>query len=169
MPSHYIKKVGAGQKKNMLNYKEIGYMATQYEGSRSYADCVKQAIIDEVIHTDLDSEGIDTIVSVYNMYCLDRCYYNDVWRTFDELMDIIDNMTPEQAFRIGSVSEFSYADDYYRFNGYGNVESATDTKVKKEILQDSDFLDWCFDCQNYDQKEIDKCVDELRRCLALGY
>lgn len=153
----------------MLDYKNIGYMATQYEGSMSYADCVKQAIIDEVIYTDLDGEGVGTVVEGFNLYCLDRCYYNDIWRTFDEIMDMIDNMTPEQAFRLGSVSEFSYTDDYYRFNGYGNIESANEVTVKKEILQDGDFLDWCYERQNYDQKEIDKCVDELRHCLALGY
>lgn len=116
----------------MLDYKNIGYMATQYEGSRSYADCVKQAIIDEVIYTDLDGEGVGTVVEVFNLYCLDRCYYNDIWHTFDEIMDMIDNMTPEQAFRLGSVSDFSYADDYYRFNGYGNIESAK-TTIKKRL------------------------------------
>lgn len=160
-----------GKKKNMLDYKNIGYMATQYEGSMSYADCVKQAIIDEVIYTDLNSESAKTVVGLYNLYLLDAKYYDDVLMTYSNLCDQIDTMEPSEAFQLGinSACQFSWTDDYYKFDGYGNIVSYTDTQAKKEALENTDFLEWCFDCQEYDDQELEECEKYLVKYLKEGY
>lgn len=155
----------------MLDYKKIGYLATQYEGSRNYEDCVKQAIIDEVIYADLDGEAAETIVGLYNLYLLDVNYYDDVLMTYSDLCDKIDKLKPSEAFRLGinSACQFGWADDYYKFDGYGNIESYTDTRAKKEALENTDFLEWCFDRQEYYEEELEECEKYLVKFLKEGH
>lgn len=155
----------------MLDYKQIGYLATQYEGSRSYVDCVKQAIIDEVIYTDLNSESAKTVVGLYNLYLLDAKYYDDVLMTYEELCDQIDTMEPSKAFQLGinSACQFSWTDDYYTFDGYSNIIGYTDTQAKKEALENTEFLEWCFERQEYDEEDLEECEKYLSKYLKEGY
>lgn len=44
--------------------------------------------------------------------------------------------------------DYEENDDYIRFNGYDNVVSYSNSEVKDEALDDSDFIDWLKD--NYD-------------------
>lgn len=146
-------------------------MATQYEGSRNYDECVKQAIIDEVIYTDLNSESAETVVGLYNLYLLDAKYYDDVLMTYEELCDQIDTMEPSKAFQLGinSACQFSWTDDYYKFDGYSNIIGYTDTQAKKEALENTDFLEWCFERQEYDEEDLEECEKYLSKYLKEGY
>ena len=84
----------------------------------------------------------------------DRCY------SMDEIDEILGDRKPSELLNMAS-SDFNYNDDYFYFNGYGNLESCNykedrylDVFTHKEILDE--YLDKYFRCdlsREYDNFE----------------
>ena len=84
----------------------------------------------------------------------DRCY------SMDEIDEILGDRKPSELLNMVS-SDFNYNDDYFYFNGYGNLESCDDKAdvyldvfTHKEILDE--YLDKYFRCdlsREYDNFE----------------
>jgi hypothetical protein len=74
----------------------------------------------------------------YQVYDFDENTINDVFSS------------PFEALRSATFGEVSFNDEYFRFNGYGNIETISEYSLLKELEDDKDniietWLDYCFD------------------------
>ena len=117
--------------------RELGYMATQYErwGSVS-AEEITEAYIDEHITVTAN------MLSDYNEYLREDSRYDDEIMSWDDLEDYLRDMPPLDAFKLAHNSDFSWNDDYFTFNGYGNLRGMQEYEVVRKMEEDRDFLKW---------------------------
>lgn len=59
---------------------------------------------------------------------------------FDDPEELVQGMDPFEAFRAGCFSDINWGDNYFYFNGYGNIESCNDITA----IIDVDYLIDCF-------------------------
>ena len=98
-----------------------------------------------------------------HMNCYDGCFENDIYYDMDAFDDFMSNYTPmEIAQMIYFGGDFNPNDDYFRFNVYGNLESANwhDVEVDAEDLKD-DIIDHLVNSYSGDTPwaELDTLVD----------
>lgn len=117
--------------------KELGYMATQYERYGSVtADEIIDAYIAERVNITIEDLG------AYNEYLRENNYYDDEIMSWDDLEDYLRDMPPLDAFKLAHNSDFSWNDDYFTFNGYGNLRGMQEYEVVRKMEEDRDFLKW---------------------------
>lgn len=75
-------------------------------------------------------------VSIYNEYQLEHGDPDDMLNSFDEdFFNTYFEGKPMDAVRAAYFGEIHWADEYIRFNGYGNLESVSSFSVD-EIIED---------------------------------
>lgn len=79
-------------------------------------------------------------------YMDDRIYDFDDY-TINELFS-----NPWDALRATHFGDTNFTDDYFHFNGYGNIETLSDWKID-ELFEDSDFQEWA---KENDHLELDE-------------
>lgn len=123
---------------------EVAYMLTAYErfGSVSESELMEM-LCDEF-------EVTEDIISDYNEYLLDNYPDNYIYSDLGEMLEGVDPVEAARMVYFGNVK--NWCDDYFRFNGYGNIESISAYELKKEISADTDFL------ENYIRENI---LDDL--------
>ncbi len=72
-------------------------------------------------------------VQAINDHLENQGYNDDMIYTFDE--DTINELfsNPWDALRATHFGDTNFSDDYFRFNGYGNIETLSDWKIEKEF------------------------------------
>ena len=139
--------------------KNVGMMLTQYERFGSVGmDEYIQYYIDEELEVDISMLG------EYNEYLRNKSY--ETFFTFEELEEDLQYMKPEEAFRLGKFSDFTYADDYLQYDGYGNIKGYSEFEVVKAMEEDKDFLKWYVD--NYidiDEDEANEAIEEANKLI----
>lgn len=88
-------------------------------------------VIDKLHDYDLDDDG--DIIALFNEACDDLSYHDDRIYSMDELDEVLEGMSKEDVFRLGCYSDINWSDDYFVFNGYGNIETISDV---------SNHVDW---------------------------
>lgn len=103
----------------------------------------------EQLTTLLNALDDEDIVDVHNHYCEERNNYDDTIypnddATLDEIMG--DCSFSEAACKL-NYSPYNYTDDYFWFNGYGNLKSSNDPReniyiddIARYIIEYSDSL-----------------------------
>ena len=110
---------------------------------------------------NLSKDDLVVLLQHMNGYdgCFDDCVYHDM-AEFDEFMDCYTPMEIAQMICFGDY--FSPNDEYFRFNAYGNLESAdwSDVKLEAEYLKD-DIIDHLVNYYSGDTpwSELDHLVD----------
>lgn len=94
-----------------------------------------------------------------------NCWNNGLdWLDYQEndenFFDTYFNGRPMEAVRAASYGEYNYNDEYVKFNAYGNLESASENDVIKE-MEDSidDIIDQIMD--NYTDIDLDSDIMDL--------
>lgn len=138
-------------------------LITQYE---KFGTVGHDEYIENFIHEELNI-SID-MLSDYNEYLLEN---NDADNyIYDDLEEMLQGMSTMEVVRCTYFGKFNYCDDYYMFNGYGNVDSMTDTEVERLMKNDTDFLKWYiekYDLIDWDEAEQD--IEEANELIAAGY
>lgn len=96
----------------------------------------EQAISNYV--SQLNSEDLVMLINHMNSY--DGCFEDQQWYDMDEFNEFLSNHTPyEIAQMIFYGGEFNPNDEYFRFNAYGNLESANwgDVVAEAEDLEEA--------------------------------
>ena len=128
---------------------------------------------DDFIRLLADELTVDeSMISEYCEYLSDNDDYDNMPMSWDEVEDYINSLSPVDAFNLGQFSNFSYGDDYYRFNGYGNIESINTYSLVKEIAEDTDFCRWYVEnyiLDDYDEEDIDAIITEANDLIRQGY
>lgn len=105
----------------------------------------------------IENMSAGDMVQVHNEWC-DKAGYMDNWiYSMDEFDEILSGMTPWEVARAAYYSgKFCPANDYFWFNGYGNLES--DDFPLGQVWAD-DIADYCID------NDADLYNDEIREVL----
>ena len=138
-------------------------LLTQYETCGTVG---RDEYIENFIHENLDVDI--SMLSDYNEWLINNNYGDDyIYDNIEEMLEGCDTMRIIQATYFGN---FNYADDYYKFNGYGNVDSMTDTEVIKEMKDNRDFLEWYIEENDLiDWDEADEDIKEANKLIRKGY
>lgn len=109
-----------------------GLLLTSYERF----GCVGMDEYKEMFIDEMDKDEIS--LSDYSEYLRENYPDNDFFpmESFDEIMDGTD---PWKIARSCFYGDFRPCDDWFRFNGYGNLESMDEWKIRKEMESDRDF------------------------------
>ena len=107
--------------------------------------------------------GDDLVYLLRHMNAYDGCFEDSVYCGMEEFDEFMSNYSPmEIAQMIYFGDGFNPNDDYFRFNAYGNLESADwhDVKVDAEDLKD-DIIDHLVNYYSGDTPwpELDTLVD----------
>lgn len=80
-------------------------------------------------------------VQAINEYLESQGYHDDMIYTFDEYL--INEFFPNSfdALRACHFGDINFTHNYFRFDGYGNIETLSDWKID-ELFEDSDFQEW---------------------------
>ena len=72
-------------------------------------------------------------VQAINEHLENQGYYDDMIFSFDE--DTVNEMfsNPWEALRSSHFGDLSFNNDYFRFNGYGNIETLSDYEIDEEF------------------------------------
>ena len=72
--------------------------------------------------TSLNGDDLTYLLQHMNGY--DGCFEEATYYDMDEFNEFMSNYTPMEIAQMIYFGEFNPNDDYFRFNGYGNLESA---------------------------------------------
>ena len=91
----------------------------------------------------------DEILTVWmiNEYLSENNYMDDYIYSFDEIDDVLSGMQPFEIIRMAHFGTISFNDDYFRFNGYGNIESVNDYTIQDEY--ETDVKAWMIENEKY--------------------
>ena len=86
----------------------------------------------------INSMGIEEKIALHNAYCdaancMDDCIY-----TMDEMEEILDGVDKWELVRMMRYGNFDFQNDFWGFNGYGNLDSydALELPVYAEDIAD---------------------------------
>ena len=79
-----------------------------------------------------DIENVKGIVSEINSWNGDLDYL-EVYENDEDFFNTFFANNPAEAVRASFYGDYNWADDYVRFNAYGNIESCTDWEYQDEI------------------------------------
>lgn len=119
---------------------------------------------EEAIRTYVENlAGDDLVCLLQYMNGYDGCFEESTYYDMDEFDELMSNSTPmEIAQMIFYGGEFNPNDDYFRFNAYGNLESANryDIVAEAEDLKE-DIVDYLVNYYSGDTpwRDLDTLVD----------
>lgn len=145
--------------------RELGYLATQYEkyGSVDEEEII-EAYIDEKVEVNISMLGD------YNNYLANDNRYDDEIMDWDELEDYLRDMPPLDAFKLAHNSDFTWNDNYFTWNGYGNLVGMEEYAVIDKIKEDRDFLKWYVtENELIDDDTMKEAINYCNHLLKEGY
>ena len=145
--------------------RELGYLATQYEkyGSVDEEEII-EAYIDEKVEVDISMLGD------YNNYLANDNRYDDEIMDWDELEDYLKDMPPLDAFKLAHNSDFTWNDNYFTWDGYGNLVGMEEYAVIDKIKEDRDFLKWYVtENELIDDDTMEEAINYCNHLLKEGY
>ena len=140
-------------------------MLTAYEryGSVGMSE-YKEMLIDEL---DIDKD----MISDYNEYRIENGY--EPYMVYDDLCEQLEGCDPSAIIKMVYFGGMRFNDDFFYFNGYGNISSCTDYEIIKEMEEDKEFLAWYLensaDVEDIDEEEAQEIIDECNKMIAQGY
>ena len=78
----------------------------------------KQEIVDYI-----NGMGIEEKIALHNTYCDAANYMDDCIYTMDEMEEILDGVDKWELARMVQFGDFDCTEDFWGFNGYGNLIS----------------------------------------------
>ena len=108
-------------------------------------------------HVDEIGDIITEINSIDNS--LD---YLEYWNNDEDFFNTFFYNNPSEAVRSAYYGDYSYCDNYVKFNGYGNLESADDYKLEKEYKY---YIDEIIDSFLQHYQELNITDNELLKLI----
>ena len=92
---------------------------------------------------NLDGEYLVSIMESISGY--DGTFADDVWYPMEDIDEFLCDKSPLEILDMVG-SHFSTSDEYFRFDGYGLLESADGWQINQDVLDYvDDIIDWCVD------------------------
>lgn len=107
---------------------------------------------------DLDNAEM---VWIHNRYCDEAGYPDDEIYNMDDLNELLDGKDPDEILRMAYYGDFRPCDEYFRFNGYANLESA-DYPVREGWIDIDDIADYIVENdEDFDNDDLRDLMDEI--------
>lgn len=120
------------------------------------------------MYIDEELEVTEDMIGDYNEYLAENG--DETFFSSDEFDDVLDGYTPTEIARMTFYGYFRYADDYFRFNGYANLDSFQGYEIVEEMSENKDFLVWYIEkYQLIDNEMAEKIINECNALIAKGY
>lgn len=145
-----------------MSAKDVGYQLTAYEKYGSVGiDELKEFVLDEVKDEEVNMDDYNDFLRENN-YSDDEIFYNDedFFNTFFS--------SPLEAVRASCYGDYNYNDNFVKFDGYGNLDSADyldDLMVLKEDYWEAyieENIDW-------EDEEIQEIINICNDLVKQGY
>jgi len=115
----------------------------------------------ERIKEALENMNTAEIVAAHNAYCEANNNMDDYIYNMEEFDEVMNGSTPWEATRAAFYGDFRPCDDYFRFNGYANLESFDYWKEETSGIYTSDIAQYIDDNDdNLDIDEISEILEE---------
>lgn len=82
----------------------------------------------EMIKQYLEEQNNGTLVDIWNEYARECCPDDEIF-PMDDINEILFGQSAEWLFDRMYYGDFRPVDDFFKFNGYGNLESCTNCNV----------------------------------------
>ena len=85
----------------------------------------------EAIKEAIENMNSDDIIALHNDYCENSGYMDDFVYSMEEIDEMLNGKTPDEILNMSFYGDFKPCDDYFTFDGYGNLVSfdcASDSK-----------------------------------------
>ena len=100
---------------------------------------LKDLVIDTI--NDLSTSDL---VDLNNTYCRENNYNDDeVFYNDEEFFETFFSSKPYELARAINFGSYNFADDYVKFNGYGNLETVNYFSVADLVETVDNIADWC--------------------------
>lgn len=83
------------------------------------------------------------IVSVWNEYCSTNDYMDDYVYSMEEFNELMGDCDAWEVARACFYGDFRPCDDYFCFNGYGNIESFDTWEEETSLISLEDIAKYC--------------------------
>lgn len=138
---------------------EQAYQLTAYErfGGVGYDDYL-ELLADQL-------EITEEVIDEYIEYLAENGYDYIV----RDIADLLEGTDPVEAARMiffGNVKNWN--DDYFRPNGYGNIESLSEWELIEEIENNRDFLRWYLD-RTATIEDVNEVLEQANELIRQGY
>ena len=141
---------------------ETALLLTQYE---KYGTVGHEEYIENYIHEEMEIDI--SMLSDYNEW-LSNNYPDDY--IYSDLEEMLEGYSTYQIIQKTYFGNFNFSDDYYRFNGYANIDSLTDTEIIREMKDNREFLEWYIEENSLiDWEEAEKDIEEANNLIKQGY
>lgn len=130
-----------------MTINDLAVQATAFErwGTINF-DYFKTCMLTET----LLKEDEDIVINIYNEY-LQENEYDSYFENSKETLQLLFGDNVDEAIRATQFGEYTYNDDYIKFNGYANLDSYRSHDVYDEAITDEQFKLWLF--ENYDNED----------------
>lgn len=151
--------------KNMTTIKNMNaLLITQYE---RFGTVDRDEYIENFIHEELEI-SCDEMLSAYNEWLLNEHRADDY--IYSDLEEMLQGYGTMDIVRMVAFGKYNALDDYYRFDGYGNLESLTDTEIEQEMQDNTTFLEWYIEENDLiDWDDAEKDITDANELIAMGY
>ena len=143
--------------------KNTALLLTQYE---KYGTIGKDEYIENYINEDLEIDA--DMIGDYNEYLI-----NNGYEPYESDLNVmLEGIDPVEVARKTFYGNFRFADDYFKFNGYANIDSFSEWQVIEEMKKDRDFLEWYIeenDLIDFDGEEVQAVIEEAKMLIACGF
>lgn len=154
-----------GRRKKMnTTIKEQGYQLTAYE---RYGICGMGEYV-EMLADQLEVDA--SMIWEYNEFLNEQKRYDDYVYLMDELNGVLECLDAWEILELGrnSHDEFSAHEEYFKFNGYGNLVSFSEYEFMKMLESDEEFKEWHVK-QELDEEEAREIIGECNMLIAAGF
>ena len=121
------------------------------------------AAVEKIVREWLDSVSDDELLQVARQ-CFSEdgsCDFVDVYDLDEsELEMALNGMNNIDVFNLGRNSNFNWTDDYFRFDGYGNIETMTESMLYNECHE---YIRDIVDCVARDYESFDIPSEYMER------
>ena len=148
----------------MKDIKTNAILLTQYERVGSVGmEEIKELYQDEYFEPE-------DYISEYNEYLSEMGH--DGYFQFDELDELLEGYSPIEIIRMWHFGgDNSFIDEWFTFDGYGNIKTCSEYQIIQEIKEDANFYNWLVD-NNYieiDEEEAAEIINEANELIKQGY
>lgn len=101
---------------------------------------------EEAIRSYIENLDCEDVVSIMeNIASYDGTFADDIWHPIEYIDEFLCDKSPLEILDMVG-AHFSTGDDYFRFDGYGLLESANFRQINQDVLDYvDDIIDWCID------------------------
>lgn len=148
-----------------MNIQGHAYQLTAYEvgGAIDFKEYLK-----DIVKEQLEDCTLDEVIEAYNHYCRENSYEEFLENESETFEIYFDSMI--EAVRATQYGNYNFADNYVRFNGYGNLDSYSEYEMINEMIEDTSFHNYIIEWrEEFEIINIEELIEKEAEITLLAY